>query len=280
MLRYFLERIIFKRLNSFCFGISMSFLKKIWNGIVCFDIKKTKVRVVAYFSVVAILLISGISFVVVGTENNPDNSLQTHSENYKPSVEKIQVPTQAPTPQNPDVLVSPEEETSIPEQTVQTEPENAKSKISKNFEKTTAIVGVETPDDKYVPMKIHLTPIDKTIIEKTVAAYSTDETSACIISQLIRDNWIYHDSTSASDAIMESGCDEAETEVKDYVKTAVEKIFENGEVAVRHRILFFYDPNTEVADEYENQEYVLTYGSYKFFDKSEDKKEKATESAE
>lgn len=244
----------------------MSFFKKVWNKIVYFDIKKTKVRVVAYFSVVAIFLISGISFVVIGAENNPGNSLQTHNEHYKPNVEKIQVPTQAPTPQNPDVLVSPEEETSVPEQTVQTEPENAKSKISKNFEKTTAIVGVEAPDDNYVPMKIHLTPVDKTIIEKTVAAYSTDETSACIISQLIRDNWIYHKSTSASDAIMESGCDEAESDVNDYVKTAVEKIFENGEVAVRHRILFFYDPNTEIADEYEKQKYVLTYGSYKFFD--------------
>lgn len=255
------------------------FFKRLFNEIIKFDIKGTKKRAVAYLLVTGIFFACGTGLVINGAVVSSSSQTEKNS-NYLPDVrdDKIQATTEKPS-QKPDMIAYYEEKP-IPEPVTEPEPSDpaeAKSKIAKNFSKQKEIVAVEKENDKYEAMKIQLTAIDRDILERTIAAYSTNETSACIMGQLIRDNWIYHKLDSASSAIMESGCDKNADKVEKYVKKAVKRIFDNGEIAVKHRILYFYNPNTQVADEYENQVYVLTYGSYKFFDQKDPESQKKSE---
>lgn len=49
------------------------------------------------------------------------------------------------------------------------------------------------------------------------------------------------------------------------VKSAVEQVFGDGELATNESILYFYAPEYCTSDWHESQDYVLTEGGHKFF---------------
>ena len=53
--------------------------------------------------------------------------------------------------------------------------------------------------------------------------------------------------------------------VNEDVKSAVEQVFGDGELATNESILYFYAPEYCTSDWHESQDYVLTEGGHKFF---------------
>ena len=51
------------------------------------------------------------------------------------------------------------------------------------------------------------------------------------------------------------------------VLDAIEFVFDNGGAAVQHRVIYFYAPNVCESAFHESQNYVVTHGGHKFFDR-------------
>lgn len=163
--------------------------------------------------------------------------------------------------------VSDEAET---EPETETETENTNNDSSSDFvpPQSSALYEIDNPDPNYHGSVINLTEEDRNVLRGVIMGEAGGEgfVGACILAQTIRDNWLYAGYSSASE--VQYGCQYSGwiDGANDDVENAITFIFDQGGVAVQHRIRYMYCTSMCYSDWHETQNYILTYGDVRFFD--------------
>lgn len=137
----------------------------------------------------------------------------------------------------------------------------------------TTLLMVRDGCEIYHSYVVELSEDDRDLLERLVMGEAGTEgyIGACLVAQAIRDAITYYGYTSIENVILglqyKGRTDE---EPNEDVKKAVAYIFDEGGMAVSHKILYFYSYEETVSDFHESQHYVITYGSHKFFDRAEE----------
>ena len=133
---------------------------------------------------------------------------------------------------------------------------------------TEALYSIDNPDPNYHGTVINLSDSDRNALRSVIMGEAGGEgyVGACILAQTIRDNWLAGGYSSAQDVI--SGCQYYGwmDSTNDDVENAISFIFDQGGVAVQHRIRYMYATSMCYSSWHETQNYILTYGSVKYFD--------------
>lgn len=157
-----------------------------------------------------------------------------------------QAPTQAPT----------EVETQVP----------SVVSVAKNY----GLLSITDADTSYTPVHVSLSDYDREKLERLVMgeAGSLGYTGSALVAQAIRDSMILS-GTSSIDEIISSYQYTGSTSKKptQSVKNAVSYIFDNDGYAVQHRILYFYASNMVKNAWHESQQFIVSYGNVRFFDR-------------
>lgn len=147
------------------------------------------------------------------------------------------------------------------------------SEESKNSQLSAGyLVAVRNPesDYKYDGMKVEMTDKDLDIAQRLVMgeAGSMGFTGCCLVAQAMRDTYFYGHFKSI-DAVRKGYGYDGSIKFKpnEAAKKAVKYILEEGHSAVKHRLLYFYNPRLCESKWHERQDYILTYKDVRFFDK-------------
>jgi hypothetical protein len=135
-----------------------------------------------------------------------------------------------------------------------------------------AIIKIDNPDTRYCGYKVTLPPDQRDLLERLVTgeAGATYEGSL-LVAQCIRDAIVcdnYKSIAQVRSALKYTGsinrgaCENA--------KRAVAEIFDEGKVAVQHRIYYFYAPALVYSQWHETQYFVLEKDGHRYFDRITD----------
>lgn len=129
---------------------------------------------------------------------------------------------------------------------------------------------IDDPDPDYLCQPYAIPPDQRPELEQLVmgeAGHQGFEGAACV-AQCIRDAFVYDGYTNITDlrhALKYAGL---LTEPNQDVKDAVAYIFDEGNGAVQHRMLYFYSGWPEVIQKWhESQHFILEYKAHRFFDR-------------
>ena len=167
-----------------------------------------------------------------------------------------------------------EPETTKPTETKATETETEKvtEKSSEYVEvsKNEGSLSTANSDSEYSPKHISLSAYDRDKLERLVMgeAGSLGYNGAALVAQALRDG-MNELGTSSVDTIISEYQYTGSTDKKPTaaVKSAVSDIFDSDGYAVKHRILYFYATDLTSSSWHESQEFVISYGTERFFDK-------------
>lgn len=129
---------------------------------------------------------------------------------------------------------------------------------------------ITDPDPDYLCQPYAIPPDQRSELEQLVMGEAGDqgfEGAACV-AQCIRDAFVYDCYTNITDlrhALKYAGL---LTEPNQDVKDAVAYIFDEGNGAVQHRMLYFYSGWPEKIQKWhESQHFILEYKEHRFFDR-------------
>ncbi len=138
--------------------------------------------------------------------------------------------------------------------------------VAKNY----GLLSTTNVDTSYKPVHVNLSAYDREKLEKLVMgeAGSLGYTGSALVAQAIRDSMVFS-GTNSIDKIISSYQYTGSTQKSptQSVKNAVSYIFDNDGYAVQHRILYFYAANMVDNAWHESQQFIVSYGNVKFFDK-------------
>ena len=131
-----------------------------------------------------------------------------------------------------------------------------------------ALLITETPDDTYRGTIVPLTPEDRDILERLVMGEAGTEgfEGAALVAQAIRDTMVYKGFTSVES--VRKACAYSGTltrEPNQNVLDAVRFIFDEGGMAVKHKIFYFYAPKIVNSAFHESQKFIVEYKGHRFF---------------
>lgn len=131
-----------------------------------------------------------------------------------------------------------------------------------------ALLDIESPDENYTGCIIELTAEDRDLLEKLVQGEAGGEglEGAALIAQAIRDTMVYKGFDSVAEvrkALKYSGS--IKKEPNQDVIDAVAYIFDEGGIAVKHNIFYFYNPKRAISKFHESQKFIIEYGGHRFF---------------
>ena len=141
------------------------------------------------------------------------------------------------------------------------------SQLSKGY-----LIAIKNPDSnyKYNGMSVEMTEKDLDIAERLVMgeAGTMGFYGCCLVAQAIRDTYYYGNFKSINAVRIGYGYDGSiKHKPNAAAKKAVKYILKEGNSAIQHRILYFYNPRLCVSDWHEGRDYLLTYKDVRFFDK-------------
>lgn len=133
-----------------------------------------------------------------------------------------------------------------------------------------ALLQIESPQDDYMGSIVVVSPEDRYVLERLVMGEAGNQgyEGACLVAQCIRDTMVYDDIPSVEQVRVEykySG--KLIYEPNQDVLNAVSYIFDQGGIAVKHKIQYFYAPRICDGAWHETQEFVIEHGGHKFFAK-------------
>lgn len=131
------------------------------------------------------------------------------------------------------------------------------------------LVNIENADIRYEGNKIKITGINRKYLEALVMSEAGGEgyIGCCLVAQTIRDTMCkegIYDVKEIKKLYKYSGS--LDSEPNEDVLNAVAYIFDEGGVAVSHRLIYYYAPKLCKGGFHETQEFVLEYGGHRFFD--------------
>lgn len=141
--------------------------------------------------------------------------------------------------------------------------------VSTENSNQTPLVETWNTDESYTGQSYYLDYYSRMYIEAIVmreAGYQGYEGCA-LVAQCMRDALVYKGYGNVYDMVEDMGYS-GSTELipNDDVKNAVKFIFDDGGIAVKHRIYFYYAWTWGDSEWHETQEPVVTYKDHKFFD--------------
>ena len=131
------------------------------------------------------------------------------------------------------------------------------------------LLQIANPDASYKGCTISLTSYDRDILERLVMGEAGAEgyIGCALVAQTIRDTMVNCGYTSVEAVRTNCGYYGSLNKTPNAdVKKAVAFIFDQGGSAVQHDMLYFYAPNLCTSGFHESQEFVVQYGSHRFFD--------------
>lgn len=145
--------------------------------------------------------------------------------------------------------------------------DSKKRQLSKGY-----LIAIKNPDPdyKYDGKAVEMTEKDLDIAERLVMgeAGTMGFYGCCLVAQAIRDTY-YYGNFKSIDAVRKGyGYDGSiKHKPNSAARKAVKYILKEGNSAIQHRILYFYNPRLCVSKWHESQDYLLTYKDVRFFDK-------------
>lgn len=132
------------------------------------------------------------------------------------------------------------------------------------------LLNIDNPDSSYVSYSVELSDYDRDVLEHLVMGEAGGQgfIGCCLVAQAIKDTMITDGYPSVDAVRTGNGYSASLDNVPNQdVLDAIEFVFDNGGAAVQHRIIYFYAPNVCESTFHESQNYVVTHGGHKFFDR-------------
>lgn len=131
------------------------------------------------------------------------------------------------------------------------------------------LLDIEKIDKNYTGESVEIIGKNREYLERLVQGEAGAEgyIGACLVAQAIRDTMILEDNynvLSIKKEYLYSG--KLNTEPNNIVKNAVKFIFDDGGMAVKHRLIFFYAPRLCKSGFHESQNFIVEYKGHRFFD--------------
>jgi spore germination cell wall hydrolase CwlJ-like protein len=203
---------------------------------------------------------SDFSAAITGAGNNEDKN----SEKAEPEETKAVKETQPETVKSVKKAKKAKPETE-PEKVTETAQTSEAVSVAKNV----GSLSTANVDTSYSPKYVELSSYDRDKLERLVMgeAGALGYNGAALVAQAIRDTMNETGSSSIDYIINEyQYTGSTENEPTSAVKSAVSDIFDNNGYAVQHRILYFYSPELVDSQWHESQEFIIEYGTERFFD--------------
>lgn len=124
-------------------------------------------------------------------------------------------------------------------------------------------------DDSYISEKISITGQNRDLLERLVMGEAGNQSvfGAALVAQCLRDTMVLTGETDLIKIRKALGYVATfENEPNEDVKKAVSFIFDMGGYAVKHRIIYFYNPNRSYSSFHESQTFVIHFKGHKVFD--------------
>ena len=133
-----------------------------------------------------------------------------------------------------------------------------------------ALLKIDNPQEEYSGSIVSLSTDDRYILEHLVMGEAGNQgyEGAALVAQCIRDTMVYDGISSVEQVRTQykySGS--LNIEPNQDVLNAVKFIFDDGGIAVKHRVQYFYAPRICSGDWHETQDFVIEHGGHKFFAK-------------
>ena len=133
-----------------------------------------------------------------------------------------------------------------------------------------ALLKIDNPQEEYSGSIVSLSTDDRYILEHLVMGEAGNQgyEGAALVAQCIRDTMVYDVISSVEQVRTQykySGS--LNIEPNQDVLNAVKFIFDDGGIAVKHRVQYFYAPRICSGDWHETQDFVIEHGGHKFFAK-------------
>ena len=133
------------------------------------------------------------------------------------------------------------------------------------------IVG-DRVDESYTGSVIELTTENRELLERLVMGESGNQgfVGAALVAQTIHDTMLLdncYDVMTIKQTHEYSG--KLDTEPNEDVKKACALIFDDGGMAVKHQLVYFYAPGLVESEFHESQKFVVQYKGHRFFDRWE-----------
>lgn len=132
------------------------------------------------------------------------------------------------------------------------------------------LVAIDNPDTTYECAQVTLSDHDRDLLERLCMGEfgSGGFVGAALIAQAVK-NAICFDGYTSVQAVIDNCRYTGSTEIgtNEACKQAVRYIFDENHDAVQHRIMYMYNPDMVQSAFHESQNYILTYGSVRFFDR-------------
>ena len=184
--------------------------------------------------------------------------------------------TERPTEVITETIAATEKETKVVEsQVVETKPtiEVTEEPIIETEAPTEApyeyLLDIDNPDYDYRPGAIHLNESDRYLAARIIMREFGEGgfTACCLQAQALRDAMIKGD-CSLEEVYHDYQYDYYgfDDEPNDNCYAAIDYIFENGGLAVPHRILVMYSTYYTYSEWHESQNFVIEYGYVRYFD--------------
>lgn len=135
------------------------------------------------------------------------------------------------------------------------------------------LLDITQPDSNYTSRKISITGNDRDILERLVMGEAGNQgfIGAALVAQTIKDLYYYGGFSSIESVRVNCGFSASlKREPNQDVLDAVSYVFDQGGYVVKHRLFYFYSPanmKSGYSKFHESQNYILTYGGHKFFDR-------------
>ncbi|MBQ8572241.1 MAG: hypothetical protein IJ451_02090 [Ruminococcus sp.] len=132
------------------------------------------------------------------------------------------------------------------------------------------LLQIDNPDTSYVSYSVELSDYDRDVLEHLVMGEAGGQgfIGCCLVAQAIKDTMITDGYPSVDAVRTGNGYSASLNNVPNQdVLDAIEFVFDNGGAAVQHRVIYFYAPNVCESAFHESQNYVVSHGGHKFFDR-------------
>lgn len=132
------------------------------------------------------------------------------------------------------------------------------------------LIAIDNPDLTYECAQVTLCDEDRDLLERLcMGEFGTGGfIGAALIAQAVKNAMCFDGYTSVQ-AIIDGYHYTGRTDIpaSDVCKQAVTYIFDQNHDAVQHRLLYMYNPYLVQSAFHESQNYILTYGGVRFFDR-------------
>lgn len=145
--------------------------------------------------------------------------------------------------------------------------DNSRAKVGTVVESTGYLVETSQTDEGYQGRVVTLSSDDRYVLEHLVMGEAGTQgfEGAALVAQCIRDAIVYDGYKSVESVRRGLGYEgKLSTEPNQDVKDAVSYIFDQGQSAVQHRILYFYSHH---GGWHETQNFIVEYKAHRFFDR-------------